>query len=147
MHDLKGIYDTLTDIIHGIDPITGEIFNTRDLYDNSELRRITKQLDEIAAGKKKPESQNLLNRPAELIFEALREWRLEKARLLKLRPYYIFSDKVLWSIAEGDVCKKEDLLKIKGVSDTTYEAYGDELLEIILRFDFKPSSISLNKYD
>lgn len=130
----KEIIEILTSIVNGINPVTGEIFDTKELYDNQELHRITGELDNIAAGRKKPESKNRLNRESGKIFEKLKEWRLEKASEKHLPAYYIFKDKELMAIAEGDICKKEDLLLINGVSDYKYELYGDELFNIISLF-------------
>lgn len=111
--------------MEGIDPSTGEVFDPRDLFNRPELHRVTKDLYGIAAGKKKLESRNRLKRPSVKIFEALKAWRYERAVEEGIPAYCIFSDKDLWSIAEGDVCKKEDLLSVNGVSDRCYEAYGD----------------------
>jgi len=131
MYDYRGIMDLLANIVNGIDPTTGEEFDPRELYNRPDLHRITKELDGIAAGKKKPESRNRLNRPATAIFEELRAWRLDQATEKQLPPYCIFSDKDLWSIAEGDVCKKEDLLMVYGISTAKYEEYGDDIFEIL----------------
>ena len=134
MHDVSGIVELLRSIINGVDPSTGEIFNPRELYDRPELHRVAKLLSDISAGHKKPESSNRLNRPSAEIFTILKEWRLEQASIQALPAYMIFTDKELWSIAEGDVCVKEDLLLVNGISDKRYEAYGDDLFEIIKPF-------------
>lgn len=131
MYDFSGIIEMLNSVSAGIDPTTGEVFDRRDMYDNSELYRALKDLTSIAKGTKKPESKNLLNRPARKIFDELKAWRLDKARELGMPAYIIFSDKELWSIAEGDVCKKEDLLLVNGISNGRYEDYADELFEIL----------------
>ena len=134
MHNCDGIIEMISNIITGVDPSTGEVFDPRELYNRPELHRITKELDRIASGHKKPVSRNRLNRPASAIFNRLREWRLDQAAIQQLPPYCIFSDKELWSIAEGDVCNKEDLLMVNGISNIRYETYGDDLFEILSEF-------------
>ncbi len=134
MHDFKNIKNALDNIANGIDPITGEVFDPRELYNNAYLSRSSKLLNSIIIGRKKPDSVNRLSRPSDIIFEELRKWRLEQSNIEHLPAYYIFSDKELWSIAEGDVCKKEDLLFVNGISNIKFEKYGDDIYEMLLDF-------------
>ena len=134
MHDFSNINNLLKNILNGIDPITGEIFDRREMYNNASLKRVLKPLYMISAGQSKPESKNLLNRNSSAIFEELRAWRLGKAQMLGMPAYIVFTDEELWSIAEGDVCKIEDLLMVKGISQTRFEEYGKELFQIIEQY-------------
>ena len=134
MHDFDNINQILKNILNGVDPITGEVFDRRDMYNNPTLKRNLKPLFMIASGKAKPESKNLLNRNANAIFEELRLWRLEQAVAINLPAYCVFSDEELWSIAEGDVVDKEDLLLVKGISNKRYEEYGDDIYSIISKY-------------
>lgn len=134
MHDFSNIDCLLKSILEGVDPITGEIFDRRDMYNNSSLKRTLKPLFMISSGKLKPESKNLLNRNSTAIFDELKKWRLEKARALGFPAYYIFTDEELWSIAEGDVCNIEDLLMVKGISNVKLKKYGNELFQIIKKY-------------
>ena len=134
MYDFTNINNLLKNILDGIDPITGEVFDRREMYNNASLKRTLKPLYMISSGKSKPESKNLLNRNSAAIFDELRNWRLEKAQMLGLPAYCVFSDDELWSIAEGDVCKIDDLLMVKGISDVRFEEYGKELFDIIKNY-------------
>ena len=131
MYDFTNINNLLKSILDGVDPTTGEVFDRREMYDNASLKRTLKPLYMISSGRSKPESKNLLNRNSAAIFDELRVWRLEKSKMLGLPAYYVFTDDELWSIAEGDVCKIEDLLLVKGISNVRYEEYGKELFQII----------------
>lgn len=134
MYDFTNISNLLKSILDGIDPITGEVFDRREMYNNSALKRSLKPLYMISSGKTKPESKNLLNRNSAVIYDELKNWRLEKAQMLSFPAYYIFTDDELWSIAEGDVCKIEDLLMVKGISNVKFEKYGEELFQIIEKY-------------
>ena len=131
MYDFNGIIEFLHSVSSGIDPTTGEVFDRRDMYQNAEIYEAVKDIYLYSIGRKKPASKNLLNLPAQKIFDELKAWRRDKAEELNLPPYIIFSDKELWSIAEGDVCSKEQLMLVKGISNYKYEAYAEEVFEII----------------
>lgn len=134
MHDFKDIIEFLNSISSGIDPATGEVFDRRDMYKNAEIYEAVKDIYLYSIGRKKPTSKNLLDLPAQKIFDELKTWRKSKAEELNLPPYIVFSDKELWSIAEGDVCSKEQLLLVNGISSYKYEAYAEEIFEIIQKY-------------
>ena len=60
MYDFTNINNLLKNILDGIDPITGEVFDRREMYNNDSLKRTLKPLYMISSGKSKPESKNLL---------------------------------------------------------------------------------------
>lgn len=65
------------------------------------------------------------------IFESLKIWRSEKAKVQKLPVYLIASNKELTSIAKYRPAKKEELLDIKGFGKHKIENYGAEIIEIL----------------
>lgn len=119
----------------GINPVTGELFDKNILTEDLEISKailiLALSTQEHLILSKKSESTNSKHRRSDLIWAKLKAWRLEKAIELKLPAYCVFSDKELWSIAEGDVEIKEDLLFIKGIKKTRYELYGEDIFEII----------------
>ena len=132
----ENILKILKAISSGIDPLTGECFDRSVLssdHDISHAIRLLAMTTQKQSRLKKTNSKNLLNRPAEKIFNDLREWRIEQAIGSHLPAYYIFSDKELWAIANGDVCKKEDLLAVKGISYIRYDRYSDDIMAILYK--------------
>lgn len=133
----ENILKILKAISSGIDPLTGECFDRSVLssdHDISHAIRLLAMTTQKQSRIQKTNSKNLLNRPAEKIFNDLREWRIEQSIGSHLPAYCIFSDKELWSIANGDVCKKEDLLAIKGISYIRYDRYGDDIMKILSKY-------------
>ena len=128
-------------IREGIDPSTGEVFDKELISSDPEIRNEICKLAYISSkGSRisKPESLNYLNRNSNAIFESLKAWRLNIAMDLSVPAYAVFTDKELWNIADGDVCSKEDLLFIKGISQTRYDLYGDDLFDIISDYIVEP---------
>ena len=116
-----------------VDPTTGEVFCNEELEDSDVRDAIIDLvfLSGLSPNIKKNNSVNEFNRPAKRIFEELRVWRLGVAQQLALPPYCVFTDAELRSIAEGDVVCKQDLLRIKGISFTRYDLYGDDIYHIL----------------
>ncbi len=67
------------------------------------------------------------------LFEALRGWRLERARMDAVPPYVIFHDATLAAIAERRPLSLADLAGISGIGPTKLERYGEELISIVVR--------------
>ena len=68
------------------------------------------------------------------LFEALRAWRLERARADAVPPYVIFHDSTLGAIAEQRPRSLADLAAIPGIGPTKLDRYGEELIAIVVRF-------------
>ena len=66
-----------------------------------------------------------------VLFEALKEWRLEEARRNRLKPFMVFSNTVLAAIADARPATYADLLAISGVGDQKLEQFGDAVLEVV----------------
>ena len=67
------------------------------------------------------------------LFEALRAWRLERARADAVPPYVIFHDATLTTIAERRPRSLADLAGIPGIGPTKLDRYGEELISIVVR--------------
>ena len=65
------------------------------------------------------------------LFEALRAWRLERARADAVPPYVIFHDSTLTAIAERRPRDLADLASIPGIGPTKLDRYGDQLVSIV----------------
>lgn len=68
------------------------------------------------------------------LFEALREWRNQKATELKLPAYCILQNSVLLAITNFAPSTEKELLNIHGISKRIVGAYGNELLQIVARY-------------
>ncbi|EYB69819.1 DNA helicase RecQ [Deinococcus phoenicis] len=68
---------------------------------------------------------------AQPLFEALRQWRLSKAREQAVPPYVIFNDATLKTIAELRPGTLPTLGSVSGVGGRKLESYGEEVLEVV----------------
>lgn len=64
-------------------------------------------------------------------FEALRAWRLEKARAQGVPAFRILTDRVIYAICEGMPTDEDALLQIPGMGPKLVKKYGAELLRQI----------------
>ena len=78
----------------------------------------------------KPESQSWQGVDREL-FDALRNWRSEKAKARGLPPYIICDDAVLRALARHRPSTDEGLLAVRGIGRRKQAEYGEELLALI----------------
>ncbi|HEY5628248.1 MAG TPA: ATP-dependent DNA helicase UvrD2 [Candidatus Limnocylindrales bacterium] len=67
------------------------------------------------------------------LFEALRAWRLEKARELGQPPYVIAHDATLAALAEARPGSIEALWRVKGIGPSKADRFGVEILEVVAR--------------
>ena len=65
------------------------------------------------------------------LFEELRSWRLERAKLANMPPYIIFSDATLRELARVRPSSLPKLLLIYGIGSKKVEQFGDPLLRCI----------------
>lgn len=65
------------------------------------------------------------------LFNKLRLWRKEKANILGIKPYIIFSDSTLIELTNKIPKDKEELLNIRGMGEKKFEKYGEEVLRVI----------------
>lgn len=68
------------------------------------------------------------------LFEALKQWRKEKAAIEGVPPFMLFFDATLREIANVQPQTVEQLLGVKGIGAAKADKYGDGLLEIIRSF-------------
>jgi len=68
------------------------------------------------------------------LFEALREWRLDKAREQGVPAYVILHDRTLRLLATLRPEDEDGLSSVSGLGAAKLERYGDELLEVIAEF-------------
>jgi len=66
-------------------------------------------------------------------FEALRRWRLERARFESKPAFVIASDRTLEDIATTKPTTMDELLLCYGIGPSKAEKYGDEILKILPR--------------
>ena len=71
--------------------------------------------------------------PHDPLFEALREWRRERAREQGVPPYVIFHDSTLRAVAALKPTSLSALSEIEGIGDTKLERHGESLLTALAR--------------
>lgn len=109
----------------------------------SELRRIGDLLDarlpasmssgEPAVSLKPGPAPIPLDSAGEKVFEALRAWRLERARKDGLSPYIVAYDRSLRQVARERPSSLEELQGIQGFGPAKAIKYGPELLEVLAK--------------
>jgi ATP-dependent DNA helicase RecQ len=67
----------------------------------------------------------------EALFQKLRAWRLEQARVQEVPPYVIFHDSHLRAIAARRPVTLEALSELKGVGPHKLEKYGATVIELV----------------
>ncbi len=76
----------------------------------------------------------------EAIVEALRAWRLERARSDGVPAYVVFDNKTMTAIAAAEPQTLEQLAAVPGIGPSRLESYGDEILAAVASvIDRRPS--------
>lgn len=113
-------------------PIVNELRRIGDLID----ARLPASAGPQPAVSLKPDPAPIpLDEAGERVFEALRAWRLERARKDGLSPYIVAYDRSLRQVARERPSSLEDLQGIQGFGPAKAIKYGPELLEILAKAD------------
>jgi len=65
------------------------------------------------------------------LVDALKKYRLEKSKQLKIKSYLIFNNEEMVNLIAQNPKTKEELLKVKGFGQVKVEKYGDDILKIL----------------
>lgn len=65
------------------------------------------------------------------MFNALKEYRLNKSREQKVRQYFIYNNEMMEEIIKLKPESKEELILIKGFGPVKIEKYGEDIVDII----------------
>ncbi len=104
---------------------------SRFLYDLGPGAPTSKRDVADRAPKPRPDDDGPLDPGAELVFEALREWRLETSIERGVPAYVVFPDSTLRGIARRKPATRGELFAIKGVGRKKLQRYGDEVLSLV----------------
>ncbi len=74
------------------------------------------------------------------LFEALKAWRLETAQAQRVPAYAVFQDRTLADIVKSRPADQAALGRIPGIGESKLARYGDEVLEIVARFDTRAAN-------
>lgn len=66
-----------------------------------------------------------------LLFEKLREWRLEEAKASSVPAYIVFRDITLYQLALKKPQSLEDLAQVEGMGDKKIATYGEAILNLL----------------
>ena len=69
------------------------------------------------------------------LLDALKSWRLDKSRELKVPAYVVFSDNTLTAIAEQQPQDERGLVAIPGIGAKKLERFGEEVLTVVRASD------------
>lgn len=78
-----------------------------------------------------PADDDALDETARTLFEALRAWRLERARTESVPPYVVASDRTLRDVARERPGDRAALERCHGIGPAKAERYGVELLALV----------------
>lgn len=67
-----------------------------------------------------------------VLLEKLKTWRLEQARARGLPAYVVFNDRTLEELAARRPTTESGLLAVSGIGPAKLDAYGDDLLDLLL---------------
>ncbi|MBK8013024.1 MAG: RecQ family ATP-dependent DNA helicase [Deltaproteobacteria bacterium] len=95
----------------------------------SEGGRSSRRRSESTTARKRISAEAGATRDAD--FEALRQWRNQRARDLGVPPYVVLADRTIESLLEIRPRTQRALLDVAGIGDTKAEKYGAEILAIM----------------
>jgi len=75
-----------------------------------------------------------LSAQSQRLFEKLRNWRMETARLHNVPAYVIFHDSTLRDIAKAHPNSLSDLRGVSGVGEKKLATYGEQIVELVSSF-------------
>jgi len=87
--------------------------------------------DKTGKSKTKAKGVSELDEAGKVLFERLRELRMEIARKEKVPPYIVFSDKTLVHMCFIKPHTPEEFLRVSGVGENKLQKYGERFLECI----------------
>lgn len=99
-------------------------------YDDLVIKEENTSYDTVKA-----QNYDKLKDDNEQIITELKEFRLKRSQQEKIKPYYIFNNKQMEDLIEKMPKTKEELLKVSGFGPVKTEKYGDEIINIILRYE------------
>ncbi len=67
----------------------------------------------------------------EVLFERLRQWRIEQATERGVPPYVVFNDRTLRAIASARPETEAEMLAVSGVGPAKWEQYGADVLGLV----------------
>jgi DNA helicase-2/ATP-dependent DNA helicase PcrA len=67
----------------------------------------------------------------EQLLERLREWRMSRARELKVPPYVVFTDATLMAIAEQRPTDSRGLVAISGIGASKLDRFGGDVIALV----------------
>ncbi|APS26943.1 MULTISPECIES: DNA helicase RecQ [Weissella] len=121
---VTGQYAGLTVSPEGVSVLKGE----RQVKRRQDVRSID---DRVKAGS--PSTRDDLDEAQRTVFEALRTWRLELARVTEIPPFIIFNDRTLVELAKQQPRNNAELMAVPGIGDAKAERYGKEVLAVIAK--------------
>lgn len=107
---------------------------TVTLREDTVIARQAKMRDKRRDAATAPRSRARPEKPEdEMLFQALRTWRLELAKMQNVPPYVIFHDATLMALAQARPGTLQAMGKISGVGSVKLEKYGPAILDVIAR--------------
>jgi len=100
------------------------------LRDSTILDRLANSSGESPSSEP-PQSTTAMN---ETLFQALRAWRSEQARIQKVPAYVILPDSVLGAIATQLPMTLEALSRLNGIGPRKLEQYGHAVIDLVSRY-------------
>ncbi len=104
----------------------------RELRQASEaLANITEDIAEEEVAAEEPEVDEIVN---EELFDALKKWRLERARTDKIAPFIVAHNTLLAAIAKRPPTSVQQLMGMPGFGAKKLETYGEDILKVTAEY-------------
>jgi ATP-dependent DNA helicase RecQ len=119
-------------VLVDLEPLTEQLRRIADALQRSPLTpppQPTPVPPAPAAGPADPDPP--LDRLQQRAFEALREWRRDRARIEGVPPYFVASDRSLRAVARARPAALETLRSLRGFGPVKTAKYGAEILEVV----------------
>ncbi|MEA3203215.1 MAG: ATP-dependent helicase RecQ [Thermoplasmata archaeon] len=114
-------------VLIDLEPLTEQLRRIADSLD----RRIPLPAATVPADPGHPAPDPALDRLQQRAFDALRDWRRDRARMEGVPPYFIASDRSLREVARARPATLETLRGLRGFGPVKTAKFGTEILEVV----------------
>jgi ATP-dependent DNA helicase RecQ len=114
-------------VLVDLEPLTEQL---RRIADSLE-QRVPPPTPTCPAPSPAPASEPPLDRLQQRAFDALRDWRRDRARMEGVPPYFIASDRSLREVARARPATLETLRGLRGFGPVKTAKFGTEILEVV----------------
>lgn len=106
----------------------------KEIKGNKEIKKC-EEVKKTETSEEATKSQDVIIEDTE-IFKELKVYRLNKSRIEKVKPYFIYNDSQLKDLISKMPRDKEGLKNVAGFGEVKSNKYGEEILDIINKYEY-----------